>query len=119
MDADLAGLQVDRLPVAVIHAFLEIHDSVLAETGDGCACLRVERDKAITGRHIEHALVAAPVSPVRQSASGQLSGCGGGPLALTHAVSPHELARRAVEGDDRPPGAAGGVKDSLDHEGCP
>src|SRR4029079_8250852 len=51
VEADLPGLQIDRLAVAVDDADLEIDDAVLAEALHRHAGLRVERDHAVAGSH--------------------------------------------------------------------
>ena len=59
MQPDIAGLQVHLLIVFQ----LQIDDAVLAETGDGMAGLRVERDHLISGRDVDDPFLAA-VGPV-------------------------------------------------------
>ena len=46
MDADLAGLQIDLLVVALLDADLEVEDAVVAEGVDHRAGLGVELDQA-------------------------------------------------------------------------
>ena len=64
----------------------------LAERGDDGAGLRVERDEAVAGRHVEDALVALAVGPVRHAAARELARRDRGALALAQAVRPDQLA---------------------------
>src|SRR3954466_11134626 len=107
MPADLPGLEIDLLPGAEGDAALQIDDAVLAEAGDRRAVVRVERDQAIAGRHVDHAIVAAAITPVRQPAAGELTRRHPGALALAQAVRPQQLAGPAVERHDRAARAAG------------
>ena len=52
VNADLTGLQIDRLGPPFHDAGLQVDDAVGAEGGDRRAILRVERDEPIAGRHV-------------------------------------------------------------------
>src|SRR5262249_7642797 len=88
VQADLAGLVVDLLALAEHGAFLQIDDAAFAERLDHRAVLRVERNQAIAGRHVEDALVALAVGPVRDATARQLARRDRGAVALTIAVRP-------------------------------
>src|SRR5262249_59945048 len=99
VDANLTRLEINRLAVAVRHAHLEIDDTVGAERADHRAGLRVELDESIPGRHINDAIVASPVGPVRHAATRELSRRHHGALALAQAVRPEHLTGLSIEGD--------------------
>src|SRR5439155_5951663 len=116
VDADLAGLEIDLLPLADHGPLLEIDDAVGAERIDHRAGVRVERDETIARRDVDDAVVAAAVGPVRESAARELPRRDAGAFALTQAVRPHQLAGLAVERDDRSPRAAGRVQHAVDSD---
>ena len=93
VNADLAGLEIDLLVVAVDDARPSGRRCrLLPNDVIGCAGLRVQRDEPIAGRHVEDALVALAVGPVRHAAARQLPRRHGGALAFAHAVRPDQLA---------------------------
>ena len=59
MESDFAGHEIDFLIVILF----QIDGAVFAEAANGRACLRIERDEAISGSHIEDAFFAA-IAPV-------------------------------------------------------
>jgi hypothetical protein len=119
VDADLAGLEIDLLPFAEHRADLQIDDAALAERRNHRAGLGVELDELKSRRHVDHAIVALAVGPVRHAAAGELARRDGRALALAQAVGPDHLAGLAVERDDRAARAAGGVEDAFDLGGRP
>ncbi len=116
VDADLAGLQIDLLPLADDGADFEIDHAVLAERRDRRAGLRVELDKAVPGRHVDDAVVALAVGPVRHAAAGKLARRDGGAVAFPIAVRPDQLAGAAVDRHDRAARARRAVEDAFDRE---
>jgi len=96
--ADLPGLQIDLLDLADDGTDLHVDDAVGAEAGNGDAGLRVQRDQAVAGGHVDHAVVALAVGPVRKAAAGQLARGvdGAGRLPSPRAPrSAHRSSRRA------------------------
>src|SRR5262245_5013200 len=116
MPANLPFLEIDRLPVAVHCAGLQVDDAVIAERTDRCAVLGVQLDQPVAGRDVQNAFVAAAVGPVGEAATRQLTRRKTGAQALAQAVLPDLLAGFSVEGDDGPPRAAGRVKHAVDRE---
>ena len=116
VQADFAGLEIDRLPIAEDRAFLQVDDAVLAERRDRLAGLRIERDHAVAGGDEDHSIVAFAVGPVRDAAAGELARRDRGAVAFAEAVDPHQLAGLGVERDDRSARAAGRVEHALDHQ---
>ena len=116
VEPDLAGLEIDLLALAEDRALLHVDDAAFAERRDHRAGLRVERDQAVAGRHVEDALVAFAVGPVRHAAAGQLARRDRGAVAFAVAVRPDQLAGPAVERDDRAARAGGRVEHALDRE---
>src|SRR5262249_19075925 len=92
VQADLAGLEFDLLPLAGDRALLQIDDAALAERRHHRAVLGVERDQAIAGGHVEHTVVAFAVGPVRHAPARQLPRGDRGAVALAIAVRPDHLA---------------------------
>ena len=93
---DFTLLEIDLDLLAVLadhHADLHVDDAVLAEAFDRLAGLGVERDQLIAGGHIDDAIVALAVGPVREAAAGELARSpAAGALALIQAVDPLQLA---------------------------
>src|SRR6185295_15367067 len=116
MQTDLAALEIDLLAFADERALLHVDDAVLAEAGHRDAGLRVERHETIAGGHVDDALVAFAVGPVREAAAGELPRCVHRARALALRMHPDQLTRLAVERDDRSPCAAGRVDHALDHQ---
>src|SRR5690349_19621880 len=116
MQASLTGFEIDRLANAAVHPGLEVDDAAFAERRDHLPGLRVERDQAITGRHVDHAVVTPAVGPVRHAAAGELTWRVRGTLAFTQAMRPDQLAGLRIERDNRPPRAARGVDDAFHHQ---
>jgi hypothetical protein len=63
VDADLAGLEVDLLALGPDHPHFQIEDAALAESRNHRAGLGVQLDELITGRHVDHPIVALAVGP--------------------------------------------------------
>ena len=116
VEADLAGLQIDLLSLAEHGALLQIDDAAFAERLDHRSVLGVQRDEAIAGRHVEDALVALAVGPVRHAAARELPRRNRGAVAFTVAVRPDQLAGAAVEGDNRSPRAGRRVEHAANRE---
>src|SRR5205085_121217 len=116
MQSDLTGRQIDLLAGSGDSALLEIDDTVLTEWLHRRTGLRVERDEAITGRHVQHAVLTLAVGPVRQAAAGELSGRGNGARAFELGVHPDQLARVGPERKYGPPRPARGVQHPLHGE---
>src|SRR5439155_16809448 len=88
MNADLPGHKIDWLPVSEGRAGLQVDDPAGAERADYRAGFGVELDQPVSGRHVEHAIVAASVGPVRHAAARKLPWRNRGPLAFTITVRP-------------------------------
>ena len=114
LQADLAGHQIDVL----IDLALQVHGAVLSEAGDGHAVLRVERDQAVAGRHVEDPLLRA-VGPVGEAAPGELARRVGGAGSLVLAVRPEQLARDRIQGYGRAARSRRRVEDAVHHERRP
>src|SRR5207237_4644931 len=114
VEADLAGLVIDLLALAVDRAFLEIDDAALAERLDHRPVLRVQRDQAIAGRDVQDALVVPAVGPVGDAAAGELARRDRGAIALAVAVRPDQLAGPPVDREDRSPRAGRRVQHAAD-----
>src|SRR6185369_11638822 len=84
--ANLTGLEIDLLLVAMYDADFQIDQSVLAERRDRRTGLGVQFREPITGGDIDDALVTASVGPVREAAARELARRKAGPLAFAHAV---------------------------------
>src|SRR5712691_2563907 len=119
MHPDFAGLQIDRLALAFDGADLQIDDAVLAERRDERAVLRVELDEPVAGRHINDAVVAFAVGPVRHAAARELPRRDRRAPPFAKAVRPDHLAGLPVERDDGAARAAGGVEKALDRKRRP
>ena len=116
---DFTGFEIDRLALAEHRALLQIDDAVLAERRNHGAVLRIELDQAVARRHVQDALVALAVGPVGDAAAGELPRRDRRAVALTVAVRPDQLARFAVERDDRPPRSRRRVEHASDRERRP
>src|SRR5215471_1295810 len=116
MEAGLTGLEIDGLAGSGVHADLEIDHAVFAEGGDHLPVAGIERDHAIAGGDVDHAVVALAVAPERKSASGELARRNGGTVAFAHAVHPDHLARSGLQRDDGPARAGGCIDDAVDHQ---
>ena len=98
VEPDVAAVRVDLL----VEVFLQVHDAVVAERVDGNAGLRVERDHAIAGGHVEDALVCAVrARPPRHAATGSLASARTAARAFVLAVQPLHFARCGIERDHR------------------
>src|SRR5439155_10849914 len=113
---DLALLQIDLLSLAEHGASLQIDEPALAERLHHRAVLRVQLDEAIAGRHVDDALVAFAVGPVRDAAAGELARRDGGAISLAVAVRPDQLARFSVECDLRSTRSGRRVAHAVDGE---
>jgi hypothetical protein len=115
---DGRGVQADRRRIHVhgrVEVQFEIDDAVAAERGVTHPGLRIERDQAIAGRHVEDAFLAA-VAPVREAAARQLSRRRRRTRAFVLAVHPLQLARCRIEREHRAACAAGRIKTTADHQ---
>ena len=83
------------------------------------AGLRVQLDELVAGRHVDDAVVALAVGPVRHAAARELPRRDRRALAFAQAVRPDHLAGLAVERDDRSARAAGRIEHALDRERRP
>src|SRR6476646_1143209 len=81
LESDFAGDEIRQ--DGLVDVRLELGSALDAEGRNSRAGLRVERDEAVAGRDVEDSLFA-PVGPVREAASGELSGRRGAarPLVL-------------------------------------
>ena len=116
MQPDLAGLEVDLLALAEDGALLHVDDAALSKRRNHRAGPGIERDQAVAGRHVEDALVALAVGPVRHAAARQLARRDRGAVALAVAVRPDQLTAAAVERDDGAAGPGGRVEHAPDRE---
>ncbi len=116
MDADLAGLEIDRLLGAAHDADFQINDAVGAEAIHQRAGLGVELDQAIAGGHVDDALVAGAIGPVGKPAAGELARRMSGARTFAQAVRPNEFAGLGVERNHRAPRAGGRVEHAPDHD---
>ena len=83
----------------VSDAGFEIDGAVGAEAGNWNAGPRVEREHPVTRGHVQDALVAAAVGPVRQAASGELARRRLTASAFVLGVHPQHFAGPGVEID--------------------
>ena len=111
METHLSRDEIDLL----IEVALQVDDAVLTEGGDARAGSGVEGDEPVTGRDVQNPLLLA-VAPVREAASGQLSGRGGAARAFILAVHPEQLARCSVERHHRASRSGGRVEHALHHQ---
>ena len=95
MKPDVAVHQIHILIVVE----LQIDDAVLAEAGDKSSGLRVERDQAVAGRHVQDSRVPS-VGPIRQAAPGEPARRRVAARAFVLAVHPPHLAGCRVKRDD-------------------
>ena len=116
MEADLAGLQIDLLSLPEHRALLHVDDAAFAEGRNHRAVPGVEGDQAVAGRHVEDALVALAVGPVRHAAARQLARRDRGAVALAVAVRPDQFTGASVERDDGSACARGRIEHASDRE---
>ena len=117
VQTDFALLEIELLVLADDDADLQVDDTAGAERHDRHAGLRVQFDEPVAGRHVEDALVTAPVGPVGEAAARELAGRPArGALALVHAVHPLHLTGGGVESHHRAPGPGGRIDRPLDHD---
>jgi len=114
--ADLPGLEIDLLLVAVNGADLQIDEAILAERHDRRAGLRVQLREPIAGRHVDDALIAAAVGPIGEAASRELARRDAGALALADTVRPDQLPGLRVERDDGAARAGRRIQHAVHHQ---
>ena len=83
MQAHLAGHEVDILIVVL----LEVDHATFAETWNGHAGFRVQRDQAVARRNVQDPLFLA-IGPIGHPVPGKLPGCVGAAHALVLAMDP-------------------------------
>ena len=112
VQTNLTGDQVHVLIVVQ----LQIDDAALAEAGHGNSCLRVERDKTISRRHVDHPRLSG-VGPVSQPATGESARGRIAARPLVFAVHPQQFASCGVERHDRSPRARRRIDNAVRHQG--
>src|SRR5215469_7838712 len=103
MEADFAALEINLFAVALHHALFQIDLASRTKRADGNTRLRIEFDQTVASGHVDHAIVASSIAPVRDAAAGKLPRRVGGALPFTKTVCPDQLAGFGVECDHRAP----------------
>jgi hypothetical protein len=92
----------------------QVDDAMFAETGDGYAVFRIQRNQPVTRCHVVDALLPA-IRPIRQAASGNRAWSVAPPFALIFAVHPQKLTGFGIERDRVAARSGGGVNPAMHH----